>query len=500
MTQSTGKRRPHFKDVLPKDPAVKRMSEWPWDNRSFYERFLIWLRDSQYSKSARFLYGVAVRQAIGFLNKPYWTIDPETDLNMVWEHMRSRALRDSTLSDYHKGLMKFAEYLALRLQRPLRPKIIKWDHYLSALPEWLSQALRAYIHSRSRAWLAERRYERTLDALSTLTRFFRWMASADLLIEPQDITPIKWNDYLDERLSQGCSFGTVNGELTEIQSFLHFLVEEQEISVCERMFLLKRFPKEHNLPRDVPVERLQRLLEEIRAEAAAAHGGKRRCGRMDLAWFLLMLHSGLRTCEVRSLRFEDIDLQNKKIRIEQSKGLKDRIVYLSEPAIDAIEAYQGVRGPADALPEQLFIYAHKPLSESYCGVRLDTYARRCGVRITPHQLRHSCATLLLNAGAPVLTVQCILGHKWVDTTLGYARLYDGTVAAEYYSAMNVIEQRLTLPEDRLKQPPGLGYLVSLVDSLQQGTLNPVQTEAVRSLRNGLLLLVEKENSVVNVPK
>ncbi len=48
----------------------------------------------------------------------------------------------------------------------------------------------------------------------------------------------------------------------------------------------------------------------------------------------------------------------------------------------------------------------------------------------PHQLRHSCATLLLNAGAPVLTVQTLLGHEWVDTTLGYACLYDGTVAAD----------------------------------------------------------------------
>jgi len=49
------------------------------------------------------------------------------------------------------------------------------------------------------------------------------------------------------------------------------------------------------------------------------------------------------------------------------------------------------------------------------------------VYVTPHMLRHSCATLLLNAGAPILTVQAILGHKHINTTLGYARLYDGTV-------------------------------------------------------------------------
>ncbi|PID86974.1 MAG: hypothetical protein CSB13_01720 [Chloroflexi bacterium] len=60
---------------------------------------------------------------------------------------------------------------------------------------------------------------------------------------------------------------------------------------------------------------------------------------------------------------------------------------------------------------------------------LRTYEERGGVRVRLHQLRHSCATLLLNAGEPLLAVQAILGHKNLDTTLMYARLYDGTVAA-----------------------------------------------------------------------
>ncbi|MBN1139991.1 MAG: site-specific integrase [Anaerolineae bacterium] len=103
----------------------------------------------------------------------------------------------------------------------------------------------------------------------------------------------------------------------------------------------------------------------------------------------------------------------------------------------AIEAYLGVHGPA--VDDHLLLYRNEPLTVSYCACRLRTYAKRCGVRITPHQLRFSCATLLLNAGAPVLTVQSILGHKFIDTTLGYARLYDGTVDADYYRAMAEIE-------------------------------------------------------------
>jgi site-specific recombinase XerD len=89
-----------------------------------------------------------------------------------------------------------------------------------------------------------------------------------------------------------------------------------------------------------------------------------------------------------------------------------------------------------------------------------TYSRRCGVDVTPHQLRHCCATFLLNAGALVLTVQVILGHKYVDTTLQYARLYDGTVAADYYRAMAEVERCFALQEGARHPEPDIGQLVA----------------------------------------
>jgi integrase len=66
--------------------------------------------------------------------------------------------------------------------------------------------------------------------------------------------------------------------------------------------------------------------------------------------------------------------------------------------------------------------------------------RTYGLHITPHQLRFSCATLLLNAGTPILIVQRILGHQYVETTLRYARLYDCTVVNDYRRAMGVVER------------------------------------------------------------
>jgi hypothetical protein len=132
------------------------------------------------------------------------------------------------------------------------------------------------------------------------------------------------------------------------------------------------------------------------------------------------------------------------------------------------------------------------MARYYCRNRLVTYAERCGVQITPHQLRHSCATLLLNAGVPILAVQSILGHTHIDTTLDYARLYDGTIAADYYQAMSQVEQHFALLEDVKALPPGPGELLALVDSLRSGTLNESQTATVRFLRTGIAALTEQK--------
>jgi len=125
--------------------------------------------------------------------------------------------------------------------------------------------------------------------------------------------------------------------------------------------------------------------------------------------------------------------------------LNDRVVCLSAEAIEALRAYLEVRGPATS--DHIFLCRHRPLSPTYCQKRLRTLGARCGVRVTPHQLRCSFATLLFNAGASVLTVQALLGHKQVDTTLRYARVYDSTVAADYVRAA------CKKPTDLLPQMP-----------------------------------------------
>jgi integrase/recombinase XerD len=463
--------------------GAKPMEAWLPANQDFYTAFRRWLRAGGYADSALDLYSVAARLALGWLDKAYWLIDPETDLEQVRAAIAARYERESTRQAYCKGLAKLGEYLRLRCGRPAPEEAVHWDRFVGPLPAWLAAGVREYVAHRSRGWLPEVRYRTSHSVLSRLTLSLRWMAAHSSLASLEDLTPALWFDYLDGRLASGVQPVTTNGELRELQRFVRF-VAAQDRPVCRRMLLVEPLKAGPRLPRDVPVEQLRRLLAEIETEAAAQHAGVRRMGLLDRAWFLLMLHSGLRTGEVRRLKQGDLDLEARRLRIEQSKGLKDRLVYLSAATVEAVAAYQAVRGPAGT--DQLSLYRHLPLTGTYCSQRLKTYGTRCGVRVTPHQLRHSCATLLLNAGAPVVTVQMLLGHKNVDTTLAYARLYDGTVAADYYRAMAEIESRYLAPGDPAPGPPTCGELLALVDALRDGTLNDGQRETLHALRAGIL--------------
>jgi integrase/recombinase XerD len=493
MTRSTGQRRFHFKSMPLNDPAVKRWSDWPAVNQYFFKEFRQWLMAGGYHGSSLQTYGAAARTALGLLMKPYWTIDPEADLQTVREHLATRPLHGVTLRLYGNGLDKLAQFFQFKCHKPKRELAVNWDYYLGALPDWLAADLSVYVEQVSRRYRPEDQHRARVDTVGQLSGLLRWLHAQSPLRSAIDLTPQRWFDFLEHELARGLKAVTINHGLSRLQAFLRFLRDEGR-PVCPRMLLVEPLAEERRLPKDVPVEYLRRLWQAMELETTATHATHRRLGIMDRAWFLLMVHSGLRTGEVRHLKLGDIEWTQRRVRIEQSKGLKDRLVYLSAAALEAVQAYLPWRGATATGTDHVFIVKHEPLGPRYCQIRLRKYGLQTGVKVTPHQLRHSCATLLLNAGAPVLSVQMILGHKHVDTTLGYARLYDGTVAADYYRAMGQVEQRLALKGEAHPLPPSRGELLALVDSLRSGTLNEKQAEAVQALRVGLLAWAEQEST------
>lgn len=476
-------RRFSFKNMPLKDPAIERFGEWSAENVGFYIEFRKWLQENGYGKSALSLYGAAVRTAIGYLKKPYWTINPDVDIERVKRHLAQSERTPTTQSEYGKGLKKLEEYLLLRKNLPRKEKPIPWAYSIGSLSPQLQEDIRAFLKHCQRAWKNENLFERSRDTLYGLGIPLRWMAEHAGVKDVAGLTPQVWYMWLDHRLEKNMKPATVNCDLTSLRHLVQFL-QGLDRAVCEKFLLVEPLDIGFQIPKDVSLDGLRKLQAVIQLQAVSSE----RIGLMDLAWFLLMLHCGLRTCEVRNLKLKDIEWDVRRLKIEQSKGLKDRHIYLDDAVLGALRAYLGVRGQAHVLPENVFIYRHAPLSRTYCYAKLDTYGRYGGVQVSPHRLRHSCATLLLNAGAPALSVQMILGHKQIDTTLRYARLYDGTIAADYFSAMNKVERQLALLEDNAKEPMSIGQLIALTDALRGGSLNSAQTEIVRALREGLGLL------------
>ena len=113
---------------------------------------------------------------------------------------------------------------------------------------------------------------------------------------PGDLTPARWYAYVDARRATGISPHTLNGELTLLRGWLWWLTDDEQ-PICARMLKVRPLRAPARLPKDLPPERLRALQRVIERESQHPEPHLHRRGLMDMAWFLLMLHSGLRTGE-----------------------------------------------------------------------------------------------------------------------------------------------------------------------------------------------------------
>ena len=173
--------------------------------------------------------------------------------------------------------------------------------------------------------------------------------------------------------------------------------------------------------------------------------------------------------------------------MRDGKNRKDRAVWLTGTVIQALQEYLAVRGPG-ASPH-VFLFRNAPLKPDFIRSQLGYAGDRVGVHVYPHRLRHTCGTQLLNAGCRVTSIQRILGHKKLNTTMIYARAHDQTVADDYFAAMQRVEQRLEIappePSELVKEPEH-AQLLGLVEQLAQPELCfPARLEIVDQLRQAL---------------
>lgn len=262
--------------------------------------------------------------------------------------------------------------------------------------------------------------------LHRLQRFFTWLSVPLELASPENV-----NFYIDFLLGQQLSPQTINGHLVVIRLFYDYLKDEGDVQIDNpvlRGMLLrvgKPLPR-HLRDTDVP----------IFFDVVTRH--------RDLAIFMLMLRCGLRVEEVADLTLGAIDYQHNRILIKSGKGGKDRVVFISNDATDALAAYLRIRFHTHE--QKVFLvekgtHKGKPLSVRGIQKRIEYYSKKCGISVSCHQLRHTMATQLLNADADLVTIQYLLGHTRIKTTMRYCHLSNMKAQRDYYKAVaRVIEK------------------------------------------------------------
>jgi integrase/recombinase XerD len=233
-------------------------------------------------------------------------------------------------------------------------------------------------------------------------------------ITPQSIEAFK------RARSQRCEPKTVALALTAVRSFCRWLIAAELRS--DDPTLKVRFPKiPKSLPRALSAEQVRQLLAALAQPADLLPEAAFQWRRNRLA-IVLMLYAGLRISEVRKLRWRDVLLDGRKLVIRAAKGDKDRVVPIHEIPLGELRLAASGRRESDAVVghgdgAQL---AEKSLHHVF--ERWVPRELKLAFYFTPHQLRHTFITTLIDRGANIFEAQELAGHESPETTRIYYRL------------------------------------------------------------------------------
>ena len=262
--------------------------------------------------------------------------------------------------------------------------------------------------------------------LNGLKLFVIWL---DVPIE--ETTYRKIIAYMDYLLGKRLKPKTINCYLNGVCQFYHYLSEEEEVPIVNPVKKPNIMKLPRGLPKHLKEEQIKILFENLK-------------GPRDRAMFMIMLRCGLRVEEVAHLSLGSIDLKRRILFIQDGKGAKDRVVYISNDALAALLEYLRVR-PTNTV-KKVFLVEKGPLTGQPISIRgiqkrMEYYARRTNLKISCHHLRHTMATQMLNADTDLSTIQDLLGHNSIRTTQRYCRISNPKVRRDYFKAMEIIMQR-----------------------------------------------------------
>jgi integrase/recombinase XerC len=274
---------------------------------------------------------------------------------------------------------------------------------------------------------------------SDLDQFLRHIARrdgmklADVGVRHFDANAVR--GFLAELHERGNARASAGRRLAALRTFARYLVREEALA-DDPTALVGAPRKDKSLPAHLATAEMTRLLD---APDVTSPGGRR-----DRAVLELLYASGLRLSELVGLDLEDINLSSRIVRV-RGKGGKERLVPFNRSAAEAIRAMTqdvAVRRPTGSQTQARHARPRHALFLNLKGGRLTSrsvdrivrrYVREAAIAhgISPHALRHSFATHLLQAGADLRTIQELLGHARLGTTQRYTHLDVGRLVEVY---------------------------------------------------------------------
>jgi len=335
---------------------------------------------------------------------------------------------------------------ALRAPQPepalkeAQPQPPDWDAWATHLPEAIRQASLDYVQRRWSAWPAARRRGRASSLLSELKNLWDWFLEHRSISAPGELGLKDLWDYQTDQQAKNYAAGTINRRLDYVLGIARELAERDQ-PVDQSVFRIRYIPRPEGLPRHLSVEESQHLEDFLLQRLNTPDP----LWRLENACLLVLLHSGLRAGECVDLRLQDLDLSGKRLVVRQGKGQRDRLVYLSDSACQAIQTYLSAQGNPRRQHDLVWLQKNgKPISTGWLRDHVAQVGLAVGIEnLFPHRLRHTCATRLLNAGMDITRIQKLLGHEKVSTTMIYARVQDATVEADYRRFTSQIERQHT---------------------------------------------------------
>jgi integrase/recombinase XerC len=263
-----------------------------------------------------------------------------------------------------------------------------------------------------------RNYESDLQQFSKFVAIKKNLKPGDQGIEFVDYRLIR--SYLGE-LFTTCRRKTVARKLSALKSFFRYL-ELRGLVTCNPAIDITTPKQEKLIPSYLPIDDMFALLKEPDTE--------KDLGLRDLAILELLYSSGIRVSELVTLNIENLDLTSRLVTVS-GKGGKERLLPVGRKATLAIKKY--IEHTDNTRKKAGHSTRHGPLFLNYRGGRLSVrsvdrlvkrYSRQCGItmKISPHSIRHTFATHLLDGGADLRSIQELLGHVSLSTTQKYTHV------------------------------------------------------------------------------